>query len=176
MSEKYFNAYVDAAVGTIHDYVASTLQLKAQLRIANEMIAEKDNTIAAMAAETENVRSTLTAEIETVRSNMTSEIAHLKSHVDQSNEAITQASQWEQKYQAMLTKVSHMDTLSKQYNDLKKQYLLVQSELDKAKKKLEDIEEANKSPKKVINTKSGASTKPVATTEEKTKETNTDDF
>jgi chromosome segregation ATPase len=45
MSEKYFNAYIDTAIGTIHEYLAVNLQLKAQSKVISDLIAMKDSEI-----------------------------------------------------------------------------------------------------------------------------------
>lgn len=47
-SGKYINAYVETISGTLHEYLNNILQLKAQLKIAEEMIGEKDAALQSM--------------------------------------------------------------------------------------------------------------------------------
>jgi hypothetical protein len=80
---------------------------------------------------------------------------------------------WEDSYHAMNNKVAHMETLTKQYNELKTQFFTVSEELRVANLKVEELENANKAPKKVLNTKNNVRSDKV---EDKLKETLTDDF
>lgn len=173
MSDKYYNAYVDSAVGLIHEYVSMNLQLKAQVRVANDIIAEKDKLL----IEKDNFISSLQNDINTVKV-ASSENEKLKSD----------AKYWEDSYHGMMNKVSHMETLTAQFNDMKKQFLSKCEELEALNAKyLEkcaeveklktipietktiEVESLNKSSKKVINNKS-----PI--TQIRTVESNLDDF
>ena len=40
---KFINTYIDVLIGTIHETLNSTFQLKTQLKIANDLLAEKDD-------------------------------------------------------------------------------------------------------------------------------------
>ncbi len=162
MSDKYFNAYVDSAVGIIHENLNLILQLKAQLRVANELISEKDSVINSQLAEKDNTINSLS-----------SEITNLRNQSVDMEEAKRNAKHWEDSYHAINNKVAHMENLTKQYNELKAQFFTVSEELKLAKLKIEELQNVNKVPKKVLNTKSPLR---VDKTEEKTKETLTDDF
>lgn len=157
MSDKYFNAYVDSAVGVIHEYVASTLQLKAQLRIANELLAEKDAKIAAITSEAETLRTQIdsfynqVSEAENLKNVQNDEIQNLKNV----------SSNWENQYNAVLQRVSHMETLTNQYNELKVLYKEKLEQLNEANQKIDSLLKPPKievqtplvAPKKSINTK-----------------------
>lgn len=95
---KYINAYVDHAVGMLHENLTTVLQLKSQLRVANELVVEKEKTISSLQSELDQSKSSLTDK----------------------NSAIQNAQKWEADYNAMKNKVSHMDTLLHQMNDMKK--------------------------------------------------------
>lgn len=140
MSEqnRYVNAYIDHAVGMLHENLTQILQTKTQLRVANELVAEKDKLISSLQAELEQNKSSLTDK----------------------NSAVQNAQKWEAEYNAMKNKVSHMDTLLHQMNDMKKLILekneeynkmmiVKDEELEKLRKKLIDIQ----SSKKTINRK-----------------------
>lgn len=168
MSDKYYNAYVDSAVGLIHDYISMNLQLKAQIRVANDILAEKDR---------------LLIEKETVINNLQNDVDVAKSAFLENDKLRTDAKYWEDSYHGMMNKVSHMETLTAQFNDMKRQflskceeleslnakYLEKCNEVEELKTKPVEVEPLNKSSKKVINNKS-----PVA--QIRTIETNLDDF
>lgn len=42
---KYVNAYIDSTVGMLHENILQILQLKAQLKVINDLVNEKDNII-----------------------------------------------------------------------------------------------------------------------------------
>lgn len=169
MSEKYFNAYVDSAVGIIHENLNTILQLKAQLRVANDLISEKDSVITSLQAEKSNQ---LTDKDNTITF-LSSELTALKSESGKVEEMKKNAKYWEDSYHAMNNKVAHMETLTKQFNELKSQFFTVSEELKLEKQKNEELEKALRVPKKVLNTKSPVQTNKV---EDKQKETLTDDF
>lgn len=99
--QKFMNAYVDNAVGTIHEYINVILQLKTKLKVASDMVLEKDEAVNALRTELERQ----------------------KHSGEEISEANRNAKSWEEQYNAMKSKVAHMDTLTNQYNDLKKRYV-----------------------------------------------------
>lgn len=219
MSEKYFNAFVDAAVGSIHEYVALTLQLKAQLRVANDLLNEKSDSSTEADAQIEAIRVEKDAQILSLQNDLEilkrekesriaslvkdreeaissiikdrddriktlqNELTALKVNKETSSTTLqTELNGWKERakkaedsYNAISNKVNHMDTLTKQYSDLKNQYVSLTKEYEAASARVKELEEAaqTKSPKKVINNKSSAS-KPAVIA--KQKETTLDDF
>lgn len=144
MSEKYFNAYVDAAVGAIHEYLSVNLHLKAQMKVANDIIAEKDGII---------------TEKDNTISNLQNEVLALQNQSSDNDSIRENARRWEDSHRIMAEKVSHMETLLKQYNELKVQYLEKCDEIEKLKETLsakpkEKVE--NNLPEKVINNKNSS--------------------
>lgn len=162
MSEKYFNAYVDSAVGIIHENLSLILQLKAQLKVANDLLAEKDGFITSQISERDKAIDSLS-----------NELTNLRTQSVDVEEVKKNAKFWEDSYHAMNNKVAHMETLTKQYNELKTQFFTVSDELRGANLKIEELEAANKASKKVLNTKNNVRSDKV---EDKIKETLTDDF
>ena len=199
MSDKYYNAYVDSAVGTIHEYIGTILQLKAQVRVANEILSEKDK---------------LLMEKDTFISSLQNDILSIKDQTFEAEKLKNDAKYWEDSYHGVMNKVSHMETLSSQFNDLKRQFLskcedldklnaqfsektkeandlnakLTEktseletlnikfhekcAELEKLKSKSIEVDTVNKISKKVINNKSGSNQNAPT----KTVEANIDDF
>lgn len=97
-NNKYVNLYIENALGLVHQYLNDILQLKTQNKILDDLVSEKDQVIKSL----ENNLNQNTAnndEISRIRANATS---------------------MEEQYNAMKNKVSHMDTLLNQINDMKR--------------------------------------------------------
>lgn len=105
-SSKYINTYVQLAVDQVHSYLNDILQLKTQLKVANDLVQEKDQVISSL-HEKENVSKNMQDEINSLQSN---------------------AKNWESQYNAMANKASQIDTLTNQFNEIKKQLV---SEMEK---------------------------------------------
>lgn len=157
---KYVNYYIENALAMVHEYVNVVLQSKTQARISGELASEKDSIIESMKAELER----------SIQDNT------------ELNKSKQNAVVWEEKYNAMMTKVSHMDTLTNQVNEMKHQFISKNDELNKASeeierlkkemaikdqklvdndqeiKRLEKLVPKSSTPKKVLNTKKKAVT------------------
>lgn len=122
-NNKYINAYVDIAIGTIHEYLASNIQLKAQNKISNDLLIEKEQIIASLQ----------------------SEIAKINKNSVDMQSLQNSAKTWEDSYNAMKIKIGHMDTLTSQIIEMKKEVI----KRDEKIKQLEDkLVELNKKSKK----------------------------
>jgi chromosome segregation ATPase len=165
----YINAYVDNSVGMLHEYVTMVLQLRTQNKIANDMVVEKDTTISSLREQISGVSSEQQEELDRVKR----ELESYRSQVGNNNELINQsradAIKWEQEYNEMKNKVSHMDTLTSQMNEMKKLIIDKDKEIEDLKEKLTP----KAPPKKVINTPKDKSETPLVMKE--TEEKN-DDF
>jgi chromosome segregation ATPase len=120
----FVNAYIDHAVGMIHENVSAILQLKAQLKIANDLIAEKDAAIGSLAAQLESS----------------------KINTDEMSVLRDQARHWEDKHNSMVGRISHLDTALSQIAQMKKEILDRDEQIAKLQEKLNPT-------KKTINTK-----------------------
>lgn len=120
---KFINTYIDITINSLLDYVKSNLQLQTQIKVLEFVAAEKDQIIASL---TQQVNENKTAE-------------DWKNKYESS----------ETNYNAILTKLSHMNTLVSQVADMKKQILSKDAKIELLEKELEEIKE----PKKVINTR-----------------------
>jgi TolA-binding protein len=122
MSEQRFiNAYIDLAVGALHENISTILQLKAQLRVANEIIEDVKKQL----VESQNNNQI----IQTLRDN---------------------ASRWEQQANALTNKASLVDALTNQVNDMKQQIISKNSEIDELKQKVETLSNSQLPPKHVL--------------------------
>lgn len=137
---KYINAYVDHAIGVIHEQISTILQLKTQLKIVQDAHADKDQIISNLQQEIQNSKNELennkleNTQIVTLREN---------------------ARSWEESYNAMSSKIAHMTTLLNQISEMKSQII----ERDqKIAQLLSDIEMLKNPPKLIINKKKKAVT------------------
>lgn len=134
----YINAYVDNSVGMLHEYVTMVLQLKTQLKVTSDMVAEKETTISSLNEEVERIKG---------------ELNSYKSKIGDNNQLINQskadAIKWEKEYNEMKNKVSLVDNLTSQMNEMKKIILEKDKEIVLLNNKLSP----KPSPKKIINTK-----------------------
>lgn len=147
-SNKYINAYVDNAVGLLHEYIIIILQLKTQLKVVEDDIIQKNQQLTAFQQEIELLKNQLDS-----------------NRVDQSNlnERINEN-------QNLRNQLEHMNTFAGQVRDMKKMLLDKDKEIEKLKEKLEP-----KSPKPVImksDINKKVSEKPVVMKDEKEEQVN----
>lgn len=128
-SNAYVNAYIDHAIGMIHENVNVVLQLKTQLKMANELLAEKDAVIGSLMSKLDSYKID------------SEEMADLRD----------KAQRWEESFNTMSTKASHIDTALGQIAQMK-------AEIKQRDAKIAKLEEKLNPTKKTINTKN----KPIA--------------
>lgn len=156
MSDKFYNTYVDVAIGTIHEQLASILQLKTQLKIANDLVLEKDGVISTLSEEREAKNT---------------EADDLKQQVSTIDSLRNTINGLTAENESLKTKGSHLDTCINQVSEMKKEIIARDQTIQKLK---EEIEKLKAKPEQVIM-------KPKETTinkkDTKKKETNSlDDF
>lgn len=110
----FINAFIDQAVETTHNYLNDILQLKTKLKLANDLIAQHTQTISTLTEQTKNNSV----------------------NVEDLNRARANAKEWEEKYNSLLNKSSHMDALVNQHNELKAEHSKVCVERDELREKL----------------------------------------
>lgn len=137
---KFINTYIETLMNSLFDNVKANLQLQTQVKVNEFVVAEKDQVI-----------NSLTQQL---NDNQVAEDWKVKYESAETN------------YNAVLSKLSHMNTLLSQVGEMKK----IIAEKDKQIATLSNQIEELKNPKKVINTKAK---KPI---EEPKQETPVDDF
>lgn len=118
-ANKFMNTYVDITVSTLHDQINTILQLKTQAKLASDLITEKDGVIATLKEELTNASK----------------------NQQEFSKATENATKWEQEYNAMKNKVSHMDTLTNQYNDLRNQFVDKNRDIDRLNSLVESMKQ-----------------------------------
>ena len=127
---KFINTYIDTTIATLHEYVGSSLQLKTQLKLANDLLVEKDTTITQLISEKDTALEKLINEKDATVSKLTSELENINNNFSatQGNTETMKAALLscqdklkiaEESHSAITSKVSHMDTLLKQLSDMK---------------------------------------------------------
>ena len=116
---KFINTYIDTTIATLHEYVGSSLQLKTQLKLANDLLVERDAAITKLNEEKEAAVSRLTSELENINNNFSATQGNtetMKAALLSCQDKLKIA---EESHSAISSKVSHMDTLLKQLSDMK---------------------------------------------------------
>lgn len=106
---KFINTYIDTIIAALHEQLGSGLQLKTQLKLANDLLQEKDGIIAQLNNEIENIKIT-----ENYTKSVQAELVYCQDKLRTA----------EENHNALKTKVSHMDTLTKQLADMKNEIRL----------------------------------------------------
>lgn len=120
-ANKYVNTYIECALNQLHENVNNTLQLKTQLKLNAEAMAEKDQQIGLLMQELENSRAG------------NQEMDKMKNHIDQ----------LENNRLAMSNKISHLDTALAQIVQMKKLLLEKDGEIGKLNNKIEILKNPN---------------------------------
>jgi len=116
---KFINTYIDTTIATLHEYVGSSLQLKTQLKLANDLLLEKDAAISKLTDEKDVELARLTGELESINNNFSAtqdNTETMKAALLSCQDKLRIA---EESHSAISSKVSHMDTLLKQLSDMK---------------------------------------------------------
>jgi len=132
----YVNAYIDNAVGMIHENINVVLQLKTQVKMANDIIKEKDGVIGSLMSQLESSKT------------VSDELSRYREIARQAEEAQKSAA----------SKMAHMDTAMSQISSMKSEIKKRDSkilELEETLKKFNEFTEVSllETSKKTINTK-----------------------
>lgn len=153
----FINTYVDTVVETLHNNVNEIMQLKTSLKIANNLVLEKDQVITNMLQEKDQTVSDLSQQKDHVIDSLNKEIDSLREQkinsensINHLNDSLNNAKRWEEQYHAMVNKVSNMDALSNQFNDLKTEFKSKNVECDNLKEENERFKEEIKTLTKQI--------------------------
>jgi predicted RNase H-like nuclease (RuvC/YqgF family) len=107
---KFINTYIDVIIGTVHETLNSNLQLKTQLKLSNDLLAEKDAEIKKYQSIIDDMNKNKEDFSAAVQTNQ-SEIENLKS----------QLSRNQQECETYKSKASHTDALLQQIVSMKQE-------------------------------------------------------
>lgn len=114
---KYINAYIDTCISQINDLTIKHIQVQAQCKVASDLVKEKEDII----------------------ENLISELESLRNHDNEKQKQIDNAKIWEDSYNAMTKKLSHMDTLMNQMGQMKIQITEKDEEIRKLQKQVIEL-------------------------------------
>jgi len=167
-SSKFVNAYIENSMSMIQEQVALILQLKTQIKVTDDIIAEKDATI-----------SSLQNELIEFKTELQSTQSQLNENTSSTNEQINQsradARRWEDEVNVLRAKVEHIDTFTNQINEMKLMIRDREEQIEKLKEKLEP-KSSKTLPKKDINKKELVKEVEKPATIEMEEQAKTDDF
>ena len=132
----YVNAYLENTVAMLHDQLNQIIQLKTQVKLSENLLSQKDSKITELSSQ---ITTTSATEKEFTALKERARIAEDSQH-------------------ALMNKVSHMEALQNQFNELKKLYIDKEKELIETKQLLEEykipkVEDVQSVSKRKINTK-----------------------
>lgn len=187
-ANKFVNTYIDTTIATLHEYLSVNLQLKSQLKLANELVQEKDQLIATMTSESEQKDHDKDSQISNIITEKDGIITSLSTQLEQTKKDDSEIvrlrernASLEESYNAMKNKISHMDTLNKQVGDMKNEIIKLLEETGSLRKQLDEkdllIENLSKPTQDVkINSKKEESIKKKVKAIPLITETENDDF
>ena len=129
-SSKFINSYIENSMSMIHEYVALVLQLRAQVKVTEDLVAEKEQYIQVLLKDVENAKA---------------ELNNNRTEYGQLNEKINEI-------RGLKQQLEHMNTFVNQVNDMKKMLKDKDREIDKLKGKSEP-KALKPAPKRDINKK-----------------------
>lgn len=118
---KFINTYIDVMVGTIHEMMNSTLQLKTQMKVSADLLAEKDKQISSFVAEKEEIVKRYEAIIASNSNDKTSFDATIQSNQNEINNLKSQLIKAQQELDPLRNKASHTDSLLQQIVAMKQE-------------------------------------------------------
>lgn len=125
---KFINTYIDVIIGSVHEMLNTTYQVKTQLKMANDIISQKDEEIASLREHIENSQRSESAISDTIKSN-NEEINRLRSSI----------SSLESENTALKTKQSHFDSSIQQIIEMKNEIKKRDSIILEKEKQIEEL-------------------------------------
>lgn len=112
-SNKFVNSYIETCMNTLQENLANIVQLKTQLKLSNDLLAEKDAVIGNMMRELE-----------------------AKSHIENQYHEISETNRGlNDELLGLRNKVTHLDTALRQVAEMKTMILIKDKEIESLKNK-----------------------------------------
>lgn len=114
---KFVNSYIDNALGMSFEYMKQVVHLKTQLNIANDLVQQKDEVISALRSDSEKIKTD------------SNELCKAQEDVKR----------LEGECATLRNKVSHMDTLTNQFNQMKNDLINKQNDATRLQNDLNNL-------------------------------------
>lgn len=115
----FVNSYIDACMSMLHENLSLIIQLKAQLKIANDLNAQKDQIISNLSNEKENAVASLNNEKNRIAEELQNQLSSKNNIENEYHTMVHRNTELESEMAAVKNKLSHMDTLSNQVSSMK---------------------------------------------------------
>lgn len=150
----YVNAYIDTTINMLHENLSTLLQLKTQAKLSNELIKAKNDEIVKLQEELKKAKENCLEELEKVKTDLDTSKSDLQNKLNSTrselektktidneeiNKARADARKWEEEYNNIKGKQGLVDTLTNQFNDVKKQLISKTQEYDNLNNQLSSI-------------------------------------
>ena len=164
-SSAYINAYINNAVEMLHENINTILQLKTQAKMSAEIVSAKNEEVKNLQVELEDLKTRLEStkedlqkEFDTSKSDLQGKLNNIASELEKTktvdNEAINnaraEARKWEEEYTNLKNKQSVFDTLTNQFNDIKKQFIEKTKQFDDLNNQFNSLKEENDGLKNLL--------------------------
>ena len=83
VTNKYVNAYIDTSVSMINEYITKYIQVQAQLKVANDIVAEREGIITQLTAEINRMREESAKVNEAEFNGMKNKLSHMDTLLQQ---------------------------------------------------------------------------------------------
>lgn len=139
----FMNAYVNVILETIHSNLNESMNMKAQLKVLNDLITQKDQIIQDLTSQKDQVIQDLTSRIDSLNNQNEGHRTNEGALHSEMQTLRDNAASWESRCNSVMSKVAEMDTLIKQYNELKNQYIEKQTECEQLTEQIESLKTKN---------------------------------
>mgnify|MGYP000920271165 FL=1 len=117
----YINSYIDTTIGVLHEYLTQILQLKTQLKLAQEVIAEKERINVEQDAAIGEQNKIIEEAYQKLDEQIASGSNELNNARAENQRLINEMDALRRETEAVNQKASHMESCLKTVVDLKKQ-------------------------------------------------------
>jgi uncharacterized small protein (DUF1192 family) len=83
VTSKYVNAYIDTSVSMINEYITKYIQVQAQLKVANDIVAEREGIITSLTSEIDRLRTDAAKINENEFTAMKNKLSHMNTLMQQ---------------------------------------------------------------------------------------------
>jgi chromosome segregation ATPase len=164
-SSAYINAYIDNAVAMLHENMNVILQMKTQAAMTANLLSAKNDQVENLQVELnelreklESTRSDLEKEFDSSRSDLQTKLDYTVTELEKTktvdneeiNKARGEARKWEEEYNALKRSQGAVDTLTNQFNEVKKQVITKTQELNNLTEQFNSLKQENESLKNSV--------------------------
>lgn len=156
----FINAYIDNSVGMIHENTVTILQLKTQLKVANDSLSQKDIVISNLTNEIEQLKNISDEATQAQLSQMRAMIEERDAKIEELKNINSEGVRIQQELQASVesnralhNKVSHLDAAIAQVGQMKSMIQERDAKIEELNRVIENLKIPPKSSEALLNNK-----------------------